>query len=310
MYFVEHGDNAVAGQTGVYDVSPHELASRLSYQLWQTAPDDALLAAAADGSLRTAAVYDAQVTRLLADARARPALDEFFADWMKVEDLPAMDAKNADADVQDVRGRRPARREAAPGDDRRRGRDARLLHLDDAVGRRCRCSPATCRSRATRAWPSSTASPAWNGTGAPPALPAGQRPGLLTRALFLSTGSANTRPIMKGVFLRTNVLCDTIPPPPPGANAKPPELVPGMTTRESVEALTEMAGTTCAGCHTLADQPARLRDRGLRRARALPDGAAAVRRGGRRDRDQAGEHVDASRRWSSAIRRRSRRRPS
>ena len=41
MYFVEHGDTAVAGQAGVYDVSPYELASRLSYQLWQTAPDDA-----------------------------------------------------------------------------------------------------------------------------------------------------------------------------------------------------------------------------------------------------------------------------
>ena len=60
MYFVEHGDTAVAGQTGVYDVSPYELASRLSYQLWQTAPDDALLAAAADGSLRDA---DARTAR-------------------------------------------------------------------------------------------------------------------------------------------------------------------------------------------------------------------------------------------------------
>ena len=40
-----------SGQTGVYDLSPYELASRLSYQLWQTAPDDALLAAAADGTL-------------------------------------------------------------------------------------------------------------------------------------------------------------------------------------------------------------------------------------------------------------------
>ena len=53
MYFVEHGDAAVSGQTGVYTVSPYELASRLSYQLWQTAPDDQLLAAAADGSLLT-----------------------------------------------------------------------------------------------------------------------------------------------------------------------------------------------------------------------------------------------------------------
>jgi hypothetical protein len=96
---------------------------------------------------------------------------------------------------------------------------------------------------------------AWNGTGAPPALPAGQRAGLLTRALFLSTGTANTRPIMKGVFLRQTVLCDTIPPPPPGANAKPPELGPGMTTRESVEAITEMPGTICASCHSSVINP-------------------------------------------------------
>src|SRR4029078_12096296 len=63
---------------------------------------------------------------------------------------------------------------------------------------------------------------AWTGTAAPPALPAGQRSGLLTRALFLSSGTANTRPIMKGVFVRTNILCDTIPPPPPGATAQAP----------------------------------------------------------------------------------------
>jgi len=254
MYFVEHGDTAVSGQTGAYDVSPYELASRLSYQLWQTGPDDALLAAAADGSLRDATTYNAQVTRLLADPRARPALDEFFADWMKVEDLPAMDAKNADAtfktfagaDLPDSKLRQamiddvvgmldyytwtsPAGISALMNSDLSFARDARLAKLYGAS--------------------------AWNGTGAPPMLPAGQRPGLLTRALFLSTGTANTRPIMKGVFVRTNILCDTIPPPPPGANAKPPELGPNMTTRESVEALTEMPGTICASCHGPAINP-------------------------------------------------------
>jgi len=254
MYFVEHGDTAVAGQTGVYDVSPYELASRLSYQLWQTAPDDALLAAAADGSLRDATTYNAQVTRLLADARARPALDEFFSDWMKVEDLPAMDAKNADAtfktfaggDLPDAKLRQamiddvvgmldyytwttPSGLSALLNSDLAFARDARLAKLYGVA--------------------------AWNGTGAPPTLPAGQRPGLLTRALFLSTGTANTRPIMKGVFVRTNVLCDTIPPPPPGANAKPPDLGPNMTTRESVVALTEMPGTICASCHATVINP-------------------------------------------------------
>ena len=60
---------------------------------------------------------------------------------------------------------------------------------------------------------------------------------------------------MKGLFVRKYILCDSIPPPPPGANAKPPELQPGMTTRETVEALTQMPGTICNGCHATLLNP-------------------------------------------------------
>jgi hypothetical protein len=60
---------------------------------------------------------------------------------------------------------------------------------------------------------------------------------------------------MKGVFLRKNVLCDDIPPPPAGANANPPELREDMTTREVVEEITEMPGTVCAGCHATVINP-------------------------------------------------------
>jgi hypothetical protein len=89
----------------------------------------------------------------------------------------------------------------------------------------------------------------------PVSLPAGQRPGLLTRAAFLATGTANTRPIHKGVFIRTNILCDTIPPPPNNAAAMPPELSDKVTTRQVVEAITEESGTGCAGCHTTHINP-------------------------------------------------------
>jgi hypothetical protein len=90
---------------------------------------------------------------------------------------------------------------------------------------------------------------AWNGASPAPSFPAGERPGLLTRALFLSSGSANTRPILKGVFIRRRMLCDDLAPPPPGANAVPPELRPDMTTRQVVQELTEKPGTVCASCH-------------------------------------------------------------
>jgi len=248
LYFVEHGTNEVPGKLGVFELSSYELASRLSYQLWQTAPDAELLAHAADGSLLDATSYRAQVERLLADTRAHAALDEFFADFAKVEELPALDAKNSDVVFKAFAGNQLP------------GATLRQDMIDDVLG---------LFGYYTWQNPSGIASlfqselsfakspelallygvPAWDGMAEPPAFAAGQRPGLLTRALFLSTGSPNTRPIMKGVFIRKNILCDAIPPPPPGANAKPPELQPGMTTRETVEELTQMPGTVCAGCH-------------------------------------------------------------
>ncbi len=254
LYFVEHGAEAVAGQKGVYELAPYELASRLSYQLWQTAPDDALLAAAEDGSLLDADVYEAQVLRMIGDARAKTTLSTFFADWVKVADLPQLDDKNQDKVFA-----------AFAGDDLP---DANLRQamIDDVLG---------LFEYATWTEPSGVGElfttersfakngrlaliygvDAWDGKGMPPLLPAGERPGLLTRALFLSTGSPNTRPIMKGIFIRKTILCDEIGDPPPGANAMPPKLEPGMTTRESVEAITEMQGTICAGCHRALINP-------------------------------------------------------
>jgi hypothetical protein len=254
VYFVEHGEAAASAQAGTYELSPYELASRLSYQFWQTSPDDALLTAAANGSLLDPTVYEAEVSRLMSDPRTRATLDEFFADWMKVEELALLDKNANDPLFLAFAGNalpKPSLRQAMIDDvvdmlgyysfeepsslarillsDRSFARDADLARIYGV--------------------------PAWDGSGAPPALPAGERAGLLTRALFLSTGSANTRPIMKGVFIRRHVLCDEIPPPPPGVNATPPELRSDMTTREVVEELTEMTGSTCAGCHMALINP-------------------------------------------------------
>jgi hypothetical protein len=94
-----------------------------------------------------------------------------------------------------------------------------------------------------------------DGSDAPPRFPASERPGLLTRAAFLVTSSANTRPIMKGLFIRRNILCDSIPPPPNNAANMPPELSDTVSTREVVEGLTEQPGTACAGCHATLINP-------------------------------------------------------
>ena len=248
LYFVEHGATEVVGKPAVFELSSYELASRLSYQLWQTAPDAQLLGHAADSSLLDAQTYRAEVTRLMADPRARGALDEFFGDFAKVEELPALDAKNGDVVFKAFAGAQlpSAKLRQDMIDDVLGLLDYYTWQKPSGVASLFQTDSSFARSPELAGLYGVTA---WDGVAEPPTFPAGQRPGLLTRAMFLSTGSPNTRPIMKGVFMRKNILCDSIPPPPPGANAKPPDLQPGMTTRETVEELTEMQGTVCAGCH-------------------------------------------------------------
>ena len=72
--FVNHLEldgTPIAGRADDLALDPYEIASRLSYTFWQTLPDDALLAAAADGSLATDAGFAAQLDRVFADPRTQ-----------------------------------------------------------------------------------------------------------------------------------------------------------------------------------------------------------------------------------------------
>src|SRR4029453_1920575 len=72
----------------VYRVSDVELASRLSFFLWNSIPDDQLLDLAIAGRLRNAGVLDGQVRRMLADPRARTSLVEnFFEQWLEIRNV-------------------------------------------------------------------------------------------------------------------------------------------------------------------------------------------------------------------------------
>lgn len=248
LYQVEHGDAPVPNQPGTFTLSSWELASRLAYQLWDTMPDDELFTAAADGSILKDDVFRREVDRMLADPRARVTLDGFVRDWLKADDLSPLDLRNTDplfiafagANLPSKTLRDEVIADAVDTVDyfmwTKPSGMKELLTSDVAVNK----GPELAKIYGV---------PAWNGQGAPPSFAAGQRPGLFTRALFLASGSANTRPIQKGVFLRRHILCDEIGTPPAGANAKLPELRPDLTTREVVEQLTQVDGTVCAGCH-------------------------------------------------------------
>jgi hypothetical protein len=259
FYIVEHGDTPVPGKTNVYTVSAYELASRLSYQFTQSMPDDTLLAAAADGSLVTnPTVYAAQLDRLLADPRAQSALDEFFFDYFKlfqsdVHPLVGLDARDGDAKFKAFAGAN------LPSNTLGKAMQNDALDLSRYFTFATQGSFSDLLT--TNLSFAKTADlaaiynvPVWNGTSSPPAFPAGQRPGFLTRAAFLTTGMVTTRPIMKGVFIRKFVLCDQIPDPPMNASNTPID-TSTKDTRQAVEGITEQDGTSCIACHKALINP-------------------------------------------------------
>lgn len=245
LYQLESGD-AQRLADGRYALDAWELAARLSYHFWQAPPDDALRAVAASGALLEDDVYRAQVTRLVADPRALPVIDEFFSQWFRLEELGSLTSRLG-TPVYDafVGAHRPsAALRGAMFDDVLSAVRWNLRHegtLDGLLtdARQFSTAPELA---------SIYGAPAWDGAATPAPLPP-ERSGLLTRAAFLANDSANTRPVMKGYRIRNALLCDAIPPPPPGLMVTTPELAPDATTRQVVANLTEQDQSSCLGCH-------------------------------------------------------------
>jgi hypothetical protein len=86
LFRVEQTPSALkAGQT--YRISDHDLASRLSFFLWGSMPDAELLKAASAGSLRTPAVFDRQLKRMIADRRSEALATRFASQWLRLQDV-------------------------------------------------------------------------------------------------------------------------------------------------------------------------------------------------------------------------------
>ena len=86
LYRVERDPVDIPGDAA-YPVSDIELASRLSFFLWSSIPDDELLAAADDGTLSDPAVLDAQVRRMRADPRSQAMVDNFAGQWLYLRNM-------------------------------------------------------------------------------------------------------------------------------------------------------------------------------------------------------------------------------
>ncbi|MBX7084093.1 MAG: DUF1592 domain-containing protein [Nannocystaceae bacterium] len=227
-----------------------EMASRLSLLLWNTLPDDALFAAAERGDLDHADGIRTEVERMLADARARQALGEFFAQYL---DLGRLDGVMRDPAVY------PSFTLTMPDSMRT---EVELL-VDDLVFRRQADVRTIYGTRSTfvneelAALYGVDAPDAGPITFVPVELPAdGPRAGLLTLGAYLTMNAKQTQtsPTARGKFIRERVLCQTVPPPPGNVNTDlDPPSGEGETLREILEE--HRKNPACTTCHTFIDPP-------------------------------------------------------
>ena len=234
-----------AGADGPYRVSDLELASRLSFFLWGSLPDDALIEAAARGALRDPAVLEAQVRRMLADERSASLVTSFAAQWLYLRNLPAVSPDFIAFPDFDETLRRALRRETELFFES-------ILHEDRSVLELITADYTFVNERLARHYGMpGVAGSHFRRVPLPPGSPRG---GLLGHGSILAvTGYATrTSPVVRGKWVLENLL--GTPPPPPPANVPPLNEEKSATVLSMRERMEEhRRNPACAACHALMD---------------------------------------------------------
>jgi hypothetical protein len=250
IYRIEHEPDEVAPGE-VYAVNGIELASRLSFFLWSSIPDDELLALAEQGRLGEPAVLAAQVRRMLADPRAEALTTNFAGQWLNLRALEGHVPVAALFPDFDDNLRQAFRRETEllVASLIRENRPATELltadytFVDERLAKHYGI-PGIYGSRFQRVTLGAELD---------------ARRGLLGKGSLLATSSqpVRTSPVIRGYWVLQNLLGVPPPPPPPDV----PDLEPTKadaagnarvpTMREQMEA--HRANPACSGCHQLMD---------------------------------------------------------
>jgi hypothetical protein len=240
------GTRSVRLQADQADQRDYAIANRLSYLLWDTMPDRALLDAAAKGELRTPEGLERVARTMLQDTRARQATDEFFSQWLRFDRM--LTAAKDD-------GRYPS---FTPELAAMMVQETRMLlgHLvwnDRNFMEALTADYSFLNADLARVYGLPEPAGEFEIVKFPEALP---RAGILGQATFLAstTGPVETSPTARGLFVREHLLCQVVPNPPPGVNTNLPEPATADAARAKRERMVEHAqNPTCSGCHRLMD---------------------------------------------------------
>jgi hypothetical protein len=229
----------------VADWAPFETASQLSYFLWNSMPDEALTHSAESGELNTPEGLEKVARRMLAQPQARSAVDEFIAEWLRLDRINGM-----------VKDRRlfpmytPELALAMAEETRRLAADLvwnngnfmKLFSADYTFVNSDLAAlykiPAPAAEFGRVALPESSG-----------------RAGILGQALFLAATSKpeETSPTARGLFVREQLLCQEVPPPPPGVNTNLPALGKDQPKTNRERLAIHQVNESCRSCHSLID---------------------------------------------------------
>lgn len=240
LYLVETGEPVDGGVR----LDGFSVASRLSYFLWGTTPDATLLAAAEEGELETVEGIETQARRMLASTRALGRIQDFYRQWLDIEDLPRV-AKDRD--------RFPLWDDALV--------EAMQTEMDRFVAHVYTEGPGTLDALLTTpvAFPTG---PLWQVYGLEPTEGEGpvsvdptQRAGVLTLPGVQAAHAhlASTSPIHRGLFIYERVFCRELGAPPADVDLTPIVVTDGDDVTKRERFAQHQSDPVCAGCHRAID---------------------------------------------------------
>jgi hypothetical protein len=234
--------NSARGAT--YRIDNYELASRLSFFLWSSVPDDELLAAAKSGTLTNPVMLERQTRRMLADARADAFVDNVAGQWLMLRQLDAISpgTKEFDGNLRySFRRETELLFETILRDDRSvlDLLDADFTFVDERLARHYGI-PNIRGARFRRV-----------------TLQGSERRGLIGQGSILTATSAGSRtsPVKRGKWILENLLGAPVPNPPPGVETNLDKSVGIATAPTSLRQRLERhrQNPACASCHAVMD---------------------------------------------------------
>ncbi|TWT97294.1 DUF1592 domain-containing protein [Neorhodopirellula pilleata] len=229
------------------EVDDYEIASRLSYFLWSTLPDEPLMQLAAEGKLSDPAVRHAQVERMVKDPRIDRFVENFTGQWLDLRDIDfTTPAQSLYPEYE------PLLKEAMLGETR--SFFTHLLQQDLSVRNLIDSDFTFLNERLADHYgiPGVQGHEHFRKVMLPEESVRG---GVLTQAsvLKVTANGTATSPVIRGVWVMDSILGRPLPPPPPGVPAVEPDIRGATTIRQQLDQHRDIAA--CARCHNRIDPP-------------------------------------------------------